>query len=85
MVSDGVLTVIVFYGDVLMLICRYALQGGASLNEQQSFYDVLNADWDMHSAGNLVICLGDFSGHVGRHIDGFAGVPGGYRLGQRYF
>ena len=26
----------------------------------------------MHSAGDL-ICLGEFNGHVGRHIDGFDG------------
>ena len=25
----------------------------------------------MHSGGDLVICLGDFDGHIGRHIDGF--------------
>ena len=36
----------------------------------------------MHSAGDLVMCLGDFSGHVGRHIDGFHGVHGGYGVGQ---
>ena len=31
----------------------------------------------MHSAGDLVMCLGDINGHVGRHIDGFNGVHGG--------
>ena len=25
----------------------------------------------MHSADDLVMCLGDFNGHIGRHIDGF--------------
>ena len=25
----------------------------------------------MHSADDLVMCLNDFNGHVGRHIDGF--------------
>ena len=37
----------------------------------------------MHSADDLVLCLGDFNGHVGRHIDGFYGVYGGYGVGQR--
>ena len=32
----------------------------------------------MHSAGDLVMCLGDFNGHVGKHIDGF---DGGYCIG----
>ena len=29
------------------------------------------------------MCLGDFNGHIGRHIDGFDGVHGGYVVGQR--
>ena len=28
------------------------------------------------------MCLGDFNGHVGRHIDDFDGVHGGYDDGQ---
>ena len=30
----------------------------------------------MHSADDLVICLGDFNEYVGRHIDGFDEVHG---------
>ena len=37
----------------------------------------------MHSADDLVMCLGDFNGHMGRHVDGFAGVHGMYGVGQR--
>ena len=37
----------------------------------------------MHSADDLVTCLGDLNGHVGRHIDGFDEVHGGYGVGQR--
>ena len=25
----------------------------------------------MHSAGDLAMFLGDYNGHIGRHIDGF--------------
>ena len=28
----------------------------------------------MHCADDLVMCLGDFNGHVGRHFDGGYGV-----------
>ena len=28
----------------------------------------------MHSADDLVMCLGDFNGNISRHIDGFNGV-----------
>ena len=34
----------------------------------------------MHSVDDLVMCLGEFNGHVGRHIDGFNGGNG---AGQR--
>ena len=34
----------------------------------------------MHSAGNLVMCLGDFNGHIGRHI---YRVHGGFDVDQR--
>ena len=37
----------------------------------------------MHFADVLVMCLGDFNGHAGRHIDGLDGVHGGYGVGQR--
>ena len=37
---------------------------------------------DINSAGDLVMCLDDFNGHVGGHIDGFDGVHGGYGVGR---
>ena len=70
-VSDRVMTVVVFEEDVLRLICWYAPHGGRNLEEEQSFYDELKCEWDMHSEGDLVMCLGDFNGHVVRHFDGF--------------
>ena len=36
----------------------------------------------VNSAGNLVMCLVDFNGHIGRHIDGLDGVHGGYGVGH---
>ena len=52
--------------------------------EKNSLYDDLKGEWDVHSACDIVMCLGDFSGHVGRHIDiGFDGVHEGYGVDQR--
>ena len=70
---------------MLRLICGYAPQHGRCLKENQSFYDELKCVWDMHSADDLIMCLGDFNGHVGMHIDGFDGVHRGYGVGQRNF
>ena len=84
-VSDRVITVVViFYEGVLRLICGYAPQTGGCLEEKQSLYDELKVEWDKHCAGDLVMCLGDFTGHMGSHIDGFDGVSGGYGVGKRY-
>ena len=81
-VSDRVMTAIAIEEDMLRLICGYALQRGRSLEEKQPFYDELKSEWVMHSAGDLALCLNDFNGHVGRHIDGFHGVHGGYGVGS---
>ena len=52
--------------------------------KKDCLYDELKCEWYMHSTDCcLVICLGDFNGHVGRHNDGFGGVHGGYGVGQR--
>ena len=40
-------------------------------------------DWDVHSADDLLGCLGDFNRHIGGHIDGLDGVHGGNGAGQR--
>ena len=50
------------------------LQCDRSFGERQSFYEELKCEWALHSAGDLVMCLGDFNGHVGRHFDGLDGV-----------
>ena len=68
-VSDRAMTVLDFEEDVLRLTCGYAPQSGGSLEEYQSFYDELKCEWDMHSAGEIVMCLGDNDGHIGRYTD----------------
>ena len=70
---------------MLTLICGHTPQSGRSLEEKQSFYDELKGEWDMHSAGDLVMCLVDFNGHIVRHIDGFNGINRGYSVGRRNF
>ena len=82
-VSDRLMTVVVFEEDVIRLICGYVPQSRRNLEEKLSFYDGLKYEWYINSADDLVMCLGDFNGHVGRHIDGFDGVQGRYGVGQR--
>ena len=51
--------------------------------EKQYCYDELICEWHMHSAGDLVMCLGYFNGHICRYIDGFDKVHGGQGIGRR--
>ena len=69
-VSDRVMTLVV-EDDVLRLICGYAPKSGRCLEEKQSFYDELKCEWDMNSADDLVMCLSDINGHIGRYIYSF--------------
>ena len=68
---------------MLGLICGDAPQSGRSFEEKLSFYAELKCEWDMHSADDLVMCLGDLNRYAGRHNDCFDGVHGGYDAGQR--
>ena len=63
--------VVVFEEYILRLFCGYAPQCGRCLEGSQSFYDELKGEWDMHSADDLVMCMSDFIGHIGSHVDRF--------------
>ena len=39
------------------------------VEEKQYFYDELKGESHKHSAGVLVLRLGDFNGHIDRHVD----------------
>ena len=52
--------VVVFEESVLRLICGYALQGGRTLQEKESYFE-FKSDWDMHNVDELVVCLVDFN------------------------
>ena len=54
-----------------------------NVSKRNSHFDGLKYACDMHVADDLVMRLGDINGHVGRHIDGFEEVHGGYGLGKR--
>ena len=52
-------------------------------SKKQSCYDEFKCEWDMHSIGDIVMCLVCFNVHIGRHIDCFYGDHGRYVVGQR--
>ena len=56
---------------ILKLSCRYAPQ--SERLKKNCFHNELKGELDMPSADDLIMCLGDFNEHIGRHIDGFDG------------
>ena len=50
--------------------------------KKRNFYEDLSREWTTHHMSELIIGMGDFNGHVGRNIDGFQGVHGGFSIGR---
>ena len=84
--SDRVMPMVLpFEEEVSRVICAFAPQVGKSECEKDQFYNDMTNEWHFQSAGEVFLDPGDFNGHVGRRIDGFEGVRGGYRIGKRNF
>ena len=73
--------VLAFEEEVKRVKCAYAVQVGRSESQKDQFYNVKTRQWDLKNPGEVVLGMGDFSGHV-RRIDGFEGVHGGYGIGK---
>ena len=63
-----------------VLIWMHTQQSGRRLKKNSLF----TISWKvMHISGDLVMCLGDINGHIGRHINGCYGVHGRHAVGQK--
>jgi len=83
-VNDRIMYVKMTVGnDVLNVVSVYAPQVGREMVEKEKFYweldKVLSGIGDKE---RLIVC-GDFNGHVGEKVEGFAGVHGGKGYGVR--
>ena len=82
--SDRVMTeVMALEEEVVRIICVYGPQSGKTGAEKERFYDHLRSEWDLQSVGELVLGMGDFNEHVGKRIEGYEGMHGGNRIGER--
>ena len=83
-ISDKVMVVVIIFGKkVVRIVCSYAPQGGRSMSEKEKFYEEMGRGCEVENANEVLICLGDFNGHIGKKVDGFEGVHGGFRIGKR--
>ena len=82
--SDRVMAImLVLEEEVIRVICAYTPQVGKSECKKGQFCKDLASEWDLQSPGEVVLSLGDFNKHIGRRIDGFEGVHGGYGIGKK--
>ena len=73
----------VFEEGVIRVICAYAPQIQRSECKKDQFYNDMASDWNLQNPGEVILGLGCFNGLVGRRIDGFESVHGGYGIGKR--
>ena len=52
------------------------------MSEKEKFYEEL-ARRSMENENEVLIGLGDFNGHIGKEVDGFEVVHGGFGIGKR--
>uniref|UniRef100_UPI00358F5306 craniofacial development protein 2-like n=1 Tax=Myxine glutinosa TaxID=7769 RepID=UPI00358F5306 len=81
-VSDRLMMVKMMIGKLLVnVISGYAPQVGRSDEEKDKFWCALEKLMESVKDEEVVVVGGDLNGHVGRSIDGFEGVHGGYGYG----
>ena len=73
----------VFKEEVLRVICAYAPQSGKPDAEKERFYEEMACEWSRANTNELVLGLGDFSGHVGKCAEGFERIHLGHGIGKR--
>ena len=82
--SDRIMAmVLAFEGELVRLICAYGPQGVRALVEKNHFYEEMKDEWSVKSNDEIVLNLKNFNGHIGKEIEGFEGVHGGYGIGER--
>ena len=51
--------------------------------KKRSFIKKIAKGCEVENENEILICLGDFNGYVGKEVDGFGGVHGGFEIGKR--
>ena len=72
-----------FEEEVIRVGCVHALQVKRLECEKDQFYNDMASEWSLQNPVEVVLGLGNFNGHVGRRIDGFERVHGGYGIGKK--
>ena len=83
-ISDRIILLKMIIGkQIYAFISLYAPQVGRSAAEKERFYDQLLSVVSGIPSSEVLFCLGDWNGHVGREAQGFEKVHGGRGFGER--
>ena len=82
-IIDKVMVVVVFGKKVIRIVCAYAPQCARSMSEKENFYEELAKRCEVENANEVLICLKDFNGQIGKKVDEFEGVYGGFGIEKR--
>ena len=83
-ISDRIMVVIItFSKKVVRIICIYAPQCGRSISEKEKSYEKIARGCEVEKENEVLICLENFNGHIGKEVDGFEGAHGGFGIGKK--
>ena len=82
--TDRIMLLKLIIGNaVLTFIALYAPQVGLPEADKVQFFDQLQATCTTIPSSEVLICLGDWNGHVGAAAGGYGNVHGGHGYGER--
>ena len=83
-VSESIIAVKLVLNDLVVnVLSVYAPQVGRSEEEKDTFWDKAFQLVSSMPQNEMVIVAGDLNGYVGKNSDGYEGVYGGFRYGDR--
>ena len=53
------------------------------MREKEKFYEKMVRGCEVGNENEVLICLGNFNGHIGKKVDEFEGVHGGFGIGKK--
>ena len=83
-ISDRVMVGVIIFGKmVVRIVCAYAPQCERLMSEKEKFYEEMARRCEVENENEVLICLGDFNGHIGKEVDRFESVHGSFGRGKR--
>ena len=82
--SERIVVVVMLCGkQVTRVVSCYAPQVGRQEEEKDKFYFDLTEELELKGPNEFLVVAGDFNGHVGKDVDGYEGIHGGFSIGTR--